>query len=53
MAEKEEALRIAAIGDLHIKEDGAASYKSLFGEISREADALVLAGDLTDLGKLR
>jgi uncharacterized protein len=53
MAEKEEALRIAAVGDLHVKEDGAVSYKSLFGEISREADVLVLAGDLTDLGKMR
>jgi Icc-related predicted phosphoesterase len=53
MAEKGEALRIAAIGDLHVKEDGAVSYKSLFGEVSREADVLVLAGDLTDLGKLK
>jgi Icc-related predicted phosphoesterase len=27
------------------------SYRDLFGEISREAQVLVLAGDLTDLGK--
>ncbi len=53
MAETEERLRVAAIGDLHVKEDGAVSYKSLFGEVSREADVLVIAGDLTDLGKRR
>ena len=39
------------MGDLHVREDGSASYRDLFGEISREADVLVLAGDLTDLGK--
>ena len=42
---------VAAMGDLHIREDNAESYRELFGEISREADVLVLAGDLTDLGK--
>jgi len=51
--ESEGLLRVAAIGDLHVKEDGAVSYKSLFGEISRAADVLALAGDLTDLGKSR
>jgi len=44
-------MRVAAIGDLHVREDGSDSYRELFGEISREADVLVLAGDLTDLGK--
>jgi uncharacterized protein len=44
-------LKVAALGDLHVREDGSNSYRELFGEISREADVLVLAGDLTDLGK--
>jgi uncharacterized protein len=44
-------LRVAAMGDLHVREDGSSSFRDLFGEISREADVLVLAGDLTDLGK--
>ena len=44
-------MRVAAMGDLHIREDGSASFREVFGEISREADVLVLAGDLTDLGK--
>jgi len=46
-------LRVAAIGDLHVREDDAESYRELFGEISRNADVLVLAGDLTDLGRPR
>jgi Icc-related predicted phosphoesterase len=46
-------LRVAAMGDLHIREDNAESYRELFGEISREANVLVLTGDLTDLGRVR
>lgn len=41
------------MGDLHVREDNWVSYRDMFGEISREADVLVLAGDLTDLGKPR
>jgi uncharacterized protein len=44
-------MKVAALCDLHVREDGSASYRDLFGEISREADVMVLAGDLTDLGK--
>ncbi|MER9585889.1 metallophosphoesterase [Mesorhizobium sp. M0276] len=50
-ADGKRMLKIAALGDLHVREDGHASYRDLFGEISREADVLVLAGDLTNLGK--
>jgi Icc-related predicted phosphoesterase len=46
-------MRVAAMGDLHVREDDGVSYRDLFGEISREAEVLVLAGDLTDLGKPR
>jgi Icc-related predicted phosphoesterase len=51
MTQADGTMRVAAIGDLHVREDGSTSYRELFGEISREADVLVLAGDLTDLGK--
>jgi len=51
MAEKNRKVRVAAVADLHVKEDGGKSYKELFGEISSVADVLVMAGDLTDLGK--
>lgn len=44
-------LKLAAVADLHVKEDQPAAYRDLFAEVSREADVLVLAGDLTDLGK--
>ncbi|CAH2403744.1 metallophosphoesterase family protein [Mesorhizobium escarrei] len=63
MAERNEAamattetgrtVRIAAVGDLHVQEDAQASCRDLFREISREADVLVLTGDLTNLGKPR
>jgi Icc-related predicted phosphoesterase len=44
-------LKVAAVADLHVKEDGSVSYTDLFSEISKVADVLVIAGDLTDLGK--
>jgi Icc-related predicted phosphoesterase len=34
-----------------MKEDGSVSYAELFSEVSKVADVLVIAGDLTDLGK--
>src|SRR5688572_32794987 len=46
-------LRVAAMADLHVREENQSSFRELFGEVSREADVLVLAGDLTDLGKPR
>jgi Icc-related predicted phosphoesterase len=51
MTDANGTLKVAAMADLHVREDGNSSYRELFGEISREADVLVLAGDLTDLGK--
>ncbi|TPI38215.1 metallophosphoesterase [Mesorhizobium sp. B3-1-9] len=44
-------VKVAAVGDLHVQEDAQTSYRDLFGEVSREADILVLTGDLTNLGK--
>jgi uncharacterized protein len=52
--ERDEAksrMKVAAIGDLHVRDDEPPSWRALFEEISRVADVLVLAGDLTDLGK--
>jgi Icc-related predicted phosphoesterase len=42
--------RVAAMGDLHVKEMTIGHFRDLFQEISEKADALVLCGDLTDLG---
>jgi len=46
-----ETMTVAAIGDLHVTEDSVAPYRELFSEISREADVLLLCGDLTNFGK--
>ena len=45
-------VKIAAIGDIHVRENMRGFYRELFMEISDEADVLVLCGDLTDLGKI-
>jgi Icc-related predicted phosphoesterase len=46
-------VRIAAIGDLHVTENGSNPYHDLFVEMSGEADVIVLCGDLTNFGKTR
>ena len=43
-------MKIAAMGDLHVKEEHSGPYRELFGEISKAADVMVLCGDLTDRG---
>lgn len=45
------ALRLAAIGDLHVGESHRHPYRDLFSRISQEADVLALCGDLTNFGK--
>jgi Icc-related predicted phosphoesterase len=44
-------MTIAAIGDLHVTEDSVSPYRELFTDIAKEADVLVLCGDLTNFGK--
>jgi Icc-related predicted phosphoesterase len=46
-------LKIAAVADLHVREDPDTSYRALFADVSQAADVLVIAGDLTELGKPR
>ena len=43
-------MRIAAVGDLHCTATSQGVFEPLFVAMSRAADALVLAGDLTDFG---
>jgi Icc-related predicted phosphoesterase len=43
-------IRVAAVGDLHIEADAAAEWRRAFEPVSDEADALLLAGDLTQGG---
>ena len=51
--EAERRVRVAAIGDLHVRDTHDRPYRDLFAEISREAEVLVLCGDLTNYGKTR
>ena len=51
MPEPGARLKIAAMADLHVREGQSAPYRQLCGEIAEVADVLVLAGDLTDLGR--
>ncbi|MEW6379641.1 MAG: metallophosphoesterase [bacterium] len=46
-------MRIAAIGDLHCKPDSSGMIRQLLKGIDREADILILAGDITNLGQIR
>lgn len=43
-------ITVAAVADLHVREEGD-SHAELFAEMSEAADVIVVAGDLTDLGK--
>jgi uncharacterized protein len=46
-------LKVAALGDLHVKADQPPALRDLFTEISKAADVLVLCGDLTDTGTVK
>lgn len=48
-----EKLTIAAVGDLHVGASGGTrSFAELFERMSQDADAIVLCGDLTNVGSL-
>lgn len=44
-------MRIAAIGDLHYREDSAGLVRTILADVEQEAEVLVLAGDLADKGR--
>jgi len=48
--EKEPRFRLAAVGDLHCREDQHGRFRDFVRTINAEADGLVLCGDLTDHG---
>lgn len=47
------ALRIAAVGDMHVGEDSAGAFRTRLSAIGQHADVLLLAGDLTQRGTAR
>jgi len=42
--------KIAAVGDIHIRETDRGKWTDYFKEVSRKADVLAICGDLTDTG---
>ncbi len=45
-------IRIAAVGDIHMSEEGRGSLRPHVAALKDRADALLLAGDLTYIGRL-
>ncbi|MFL5740961.1 MAG: metallophosphoesterase [Flavisolibacter sp.] len=50
MREAPKKTRIAAVGDVHVRESDKGKWIEYFREVSAKADVLVIAGDLTDTG---
>jgi Icc-related predicted phosphoesterase len=50
MEEKETKTRIAAVGDIHVRETDKGKWVDFFKEVSHNADVLAICGDLTDTG---
>lgn len=54
MGETEEIkkIKIAAVGDLHVRESDHGTWVEFFKTVSKEADILLLCGDITDTGHM-
>jgi len=46
----QQAVRLAAVGDLHVKKTSQGTLAPLFASVNDRADVLLLCGDLTDYG---
>jgi Icc-related predicted phosphoesterase len=44
-------IRVAAVGDLHVREDQHGRFRQMVKTVNSNADVLLLCGDLTDHGK--
>ena len=50
MESEQTKTRIAAVADIHVRESDHGKWVDYFREVSKQADVLVIAGDLTDTG---
>ena len=50
MSDEHKKTRIAAVGDIHVRETDKGKWIEYFKEVSRQADVLLICGDLTDTG---
>lgn len=46
----QQKVRIAAVGDIHVRENDKGKWAEFFKEVSKAADILLICGDLTDTG---
>lgn len=49
--DKKKKTRIAAIGDIHVRDTDKGKWLDFFKEVSADADVLLICGDLTDHGR--
>jgi Icc-related predicted phosphoesterase len=50
MNEETQKVRIAAVADIHVRENEKGKWIELFKDVSQHADVLLICGDLTDTG---
>lgn len=50
VSEKDKPVRIAAVADIHVRENDKGKWVDYFKDVSKNADVLIVAGDLTDTG---
>jgi Icc-related predicted phosphoesterase len=50
MEEEKKTVKVAAVGDIHVRETDRGKWVNYFKEVSRQADVLAICGDLTDTG---
>ncbi len=50
-AEPRSRIRVAAVGDLHCRDNDHGRFRQFVKQVNEEADILLLCGDLTDHGK--
>jgi Icc-related predicted phosphoesterase len=51
MDKEKKVKRIAAVGDIHVRDTDRGQWTEFFKNVSAEADVLLLCGDLTDHGR--
>ena len=50
MADSNGKTKVAAVGDIHVREGDKGKWTDFFRDVSSKAEVLVIAGDLTDTG---
>lgn len=53
MDDNKKTVRIAAIGDIHVRETDKGKWRDCFLSASKKADILLISGDLTDTGSIK